>query len=267
MIIEHVGRGGPMPLQGAAITDTGKVRRNNEDTYGFFPDASFYVVADGMGGHVGGGVASSVAVETMHASLQATQDQDLTPVFDVSGQTSLACRRLLIALEEANNKVLDLSQQDRKLNGMGTTIAAILFEEATRQASICHVGDSRVYRIRGTLIEQLTEDHSLVQQLVRTGNLGPEEAKTFPQRHILMQAVGVRPIIQPDLRIETPEPGDVFIVCSDGIHSVVTEEELVEVIRHNATDLQRGCETLVALANSRGGRDNATVIIIRYDER
>ncbi len=255
-----------MPLQGAAATDTGKVRRVNEDAFGFFQETAFYVVADGMGGHVGGGVASSVAVEVMQASLQATQDQDLTPMFDVSGQTSLGGRRLLIALEQANNKVLDMSQQDARLSGMGTTVAAILFEEATKQASICHVGDSRVYRIRGDQIEQLTEDHSVVQQLIRAGNLDPETVKDSPHRHILMQAVGVRPTVQPDLRVETPEPGDIFVVCSDGVHGVVTQEEILGVIRHTANDPHNGCEALISLANARGGPDNATVIILRYEE-
>lgn len=255
-----------MPLQGAAITNTGKVRRVNEDAFGFFQETAFYVVADGMGGHVGGEVASSVAVQEMQASLQATQDQDLTPVFDVSGQTSLGGRRLLIAVEAANNKVLGLSQQDTSLSGMGTTVAAILFEEATRQASICHVGDSRVYRIRGDAIEQLTEDHSVLQHLVRAGDLNEEALKTSPHRHILMQAVGVRPIIQPDLRIETPEPGDIFVVCSDGIHGVVTKEEILGVIRHTAQEPHSACEALITLANARGGPDNATVIILRYEE-
>jgi protein phosphatase len=264
MIVVHT-KEVTMPLQGAAITDVGKVRRSNEDSYGFFPGAAFYVVADGMGGHVGGEIASTVAVETMYTSLQATQDQDLTPVFDVSGQTSVGGRRLLIALEQANNKVLAMGRQDTSLKGMGTTIAAILFEEGTQQASICHVGDSRVYRIRQGHIEQLTEDHSLAQHLVRAGNLDPAAMERSPHRHVLMQAVGIRPTVQPDLRIEKPEPEDVFVVCSDGVHGVVTNEEIKEVVDSPSFDPQRACQTLVTLANARGGPDNCTIIILRYE--
>jgi protein phosphatase len=254
-----------MPIRGAVKTDVGKVRFKNEDTFGFFPDSAFYVVADGMGGHSGGEVASSLAVETMYRSVQETQDEDLTPIIDLQGQSSVGGRRLLIALEHANSKVFDASSQNPHLAGMGTTIAAVLFDNNQQQANICHVGDSRVYRIRACCIEQLTEDHSLVQQLLREGKISPCEAKTLPHRHVLTQAVGTSPVVQPALRVETPQPGDIFVLCSDGVHGVVEEEEILQAVIQREPDLQQACDDLVELANARGGPDNCTLILLRCD--
>lgn len=254
-----------MPICGAARSDTGRVRSKNEDAFGFFPESDFYVVADGMGGHAGGEIASTLAVETMRASLEKTKDEDLTPILDGWGQTSVAGRRLLIAVEQANQKLFAMSQQHPELTGMGTTIAAILFDDSNAQASICHVGDSRVYRIRDKKIEQLTEDHSVIQQLLRDGKISPQEMKTSPHRHILSRAVGAGPAVQPAIRIEKPQPGDVFLLCSDGVHGVVEADELLDIVMQEESDLWRACDTLINLVNSRGGPDNCTVIILRCE--
>ena len=254
-----------MSIRGAVKSEIGKVRSNNEDAYGYFPDAAFYVVADGMGGHVGGEVASKLAVTTMRESLQQTQDEDLTPILDPEGHESLDGRRLLIAIESANKKVFGLSQQDPKLAGMGTTVAALLFEKGGNQANLCHVGDSRIYRIRGQKIEQLTEDHSLVQQLVREGKLSPTDARVSPHRNVLLQALGIGPAIQPSIRVEVPLPGDIFVLCSDGVHGVIEESEIFDNVVQVNADPQKVCDGLVDLANARGGPDNCTVIILRYE--
>jgi len=255
-----------VPIRGAAKSEVGKVRLKNEDTFGFFPGTSFYVVADGMGGHAGGEIASQLAVETMQTSLQETQDEDLTPILDTEGRSSLAGRRLLIAAERANGEILGASRQKPELTGMGTTIAAVLFEERGRQASICHVGDSRVYRVRERQIEQLTEDHSLVQQLLRERKISLQEAKTSPHRHVLIQALGIGPEVHPAVRIETANPGDVFILCSDGVHGVVEAGEMLEAVTHAANDLRTVCDTLLNLANNRGGPDNCTVVVLQYEQ-
>ena len=149
---------------------------------------------------------------------------------------------------------------------MGTTVAAVLFDRREDLASICHVGDSRVYRVQAGHIEQLTEDHSLVQQLFRDGKISLQEMKTSPHRHILTQAVGVGPIIQPAVRVEKPQQGEIFVICSDGVHGVVGEEEILSAITQGGPDLEKVCDTLVNLANGRGGRDNSTIIILRYDD-
>ena len=255
-----------MSINGAVQSDTGKVRAKNEDTFGFFPDKALYVVADGMGGHVGGQVASHLAVETMLSSIQQSQHEDLTPVTDEEGRFCIGGRRLSIAIQRANAAILEKSRQDPSLTGMGTTIAAILFDDREHFASVGHVGDSRVYRVRNDHIEQLTEDHSLVQQLLREGKLSPQELRTSPHRHILTQAVGISPFIQPAVRVIEPHPGDFFILCSDGVYGTVEEEEILQLIIKETADLQQVCNMLVNLANERGGPDNSTVIILRYDD-
>ncbi|MGH7963526.1 MAG: Stp1/IreP family PP2C-type Ser/Thr phosphatase [Candidatus Binatia bacterium] len=255
-----------MSIRAAVQTDTGKVRSNNQDAFAVFPDADFYAVADGMGGHVGGEVASTLAVETMHRSLQETQDEDLTPVTDPGGLQSVGGRRLSIAVQHANSQVFERSQQEPHLTGMGTTVAAVLFDQKEHLASICHVGDSRVYRIRTQHIEQLTEDHSLVQQLFREGKIGLPEIKVSPHRHILTQAVGVGPLVRPAVRIERSQPGDIFLLCSDGVHGMVEAEEILRVVTQEWPDLQKACDALVNLANERGGRDNSTVVLLSYGD-
>jgi len=253
-------------IHGAAKTDTGKVRTMNEDAFGFFPEIAFYVVADGMGGHAGGEIASSLAVETMHISINATKDEDLTPILDFHGQATIGGSRLLMAVEQANTQVLAKSQENSQLTGMGTTIAAMLFDPPEAQAIICHVGDSRVYRVRDSQIELLTEDHSLVQQLVRDGKIKPEERETFPQRHMLMQAVGINPAISPTIRVEKLERGDLFLLCSDGIHAVVRAQELLHIVLQHRDDFQQACDALLELVNVRGGPDNGTIMILQYEE-
>ncbi len=226
-----------MPIRGAVRSDTGRVRARNEDAFGFFPDSDFYVVADGMGGHAGGEIASTLAVETMRASLEKTKDEDLTPILDAQGQASFSGRRLLIAVEQANQKLFSMSQQHPELTGMGTTIATVLFDDQNAQASICHVGDSRVYRIREKHIEQLTEDHSVVQQLLRDGKISPQELKISPHRHLLSRVVGASPTVQSAIRVEKPQSGDVFLLCSDGVHGVVEAEELLNIVVQKGSDL------------------------------
>lgn len=256
-----------MPIRGAAKTDRGKVRPNNEDAFGFFPDAAFYVVADGMGGHAGGTVASTLAVEAMRLSVQETQGEELTPVTDPQGWRSVGWRRLCIAVQQANHKVFETSKREPGLKGMGTTIAALLFDNEDGLATICHVGDSRIYRIRAGSIEQLTEDHSLVQELFRTGKIAPQDMKTFPHRHVLTQAIGVGPVVQPTVRVEKPRPGDLFLICSDGVHGSMEELEILGVITQGEADLQKACDMLVDLANERGGWDNSTVILLHYENQ
>jgi len=253
-------------IRGAARTDRGKVRQKNEDAFGFFPSTAFYVVADGMGGHVGGTIASSLAVETMRLSVEETQGGELTPVTDPHGWRAVGWRRLCIAIQQANSKLFETSEHEPTLKGMGTTIAAILFDDEDGLVTICHVGDSRVYRVRAGSIELLTEDHSLVQQLLREGKIAVAEVKTFPHRHVLTQAVGVSPSVQPAVRIEKPQLGDIFLISSDGMHGTVDEAEILEVITQEEANLQHACDILVDLANDRGGWDNSTVILLQWEE-
>ncbi|MGE0822561.1 MAG: PP2C family serine/threonine-protein phosphatase [Candidatus Binatia bacterium] len=254
-----------MAIRVAAKTDIGKVRVTNEDAFGIFPDTGFYVVADGMGGHAGGEVASALAIETMQASLKATKGEDLTPAIDAAGQTTVEGSRLLVAVGQANDVVLTKGREDPQLKGMGTTIASVLLDDQQKQITVCHVGDSRVYRIRGKNIELLTEDHSLAQQLLRDGKLNPEELKTFPHRNVLIQAVGLNDTVQPAIRVELLEPGDLFVLCSDGVSGPLNESEILAVVSGKGGDLSGICDSLLSLANERGGKDNGTVMLLSYD--
>jgi len=252
-------------IRSAVKTDLGKIRTENEDSFGFFPDQYFYVIADGMGGHVGGKIASALAIETMRDSVQRTQTEDLTPVRDQDGRLSMGGSRLLLAVQEANTAILERSLQDPLLEGMGTTVVAFLFDERDDVISICHVGDSRMYRVHQGSIEQLTEDHSFVQELFRKGKIGRQEMQVSPHRHVLTQAVGISPVIRPGLCRIPPHPGDAFLLCSDGLHGALEEQEMLQVLVQEGADLEQRCETLVRFANERGGRDNCTVMLLQCE--
>jgi protein phosphatase len=255
-------------IQAAGKTDVGMVRRENEDAFGCFPEIPFYAVADGMGGHAAGGTASVLAIATLYRVLTDSSTEDLTPVLDSHGHCSVGGRLLTIALYHANEQVLQASRTHAGMRGMGTTVAALLFDRRYDVAAICHVGDSRIYRIRGAAIEQLTEDHTLVRQLVRDGRMSPGEVSTSPHRHILTQAVGIDDVVHPHLRLERPLPRDLFVLCSDGIHDSVRAEEILDVVRDAGDALDAACARLIDLANERGGADNSTVVIVRcQDER
>ena len=249
-------------IRGAVKSDVGKRRRKNEDAFGFFPELDLYIVADGMGGHAAGQVASALAVETIRRSIIETADEDLTAATDNAGHHSVGARRLVIALQNANERVLQTSRNDPNMRGMGTTVAAVMFDAPSEVVAVCHAGDTRVYRVRDASIEQLTEDHTVVGQLVREGQLKPEDVRSSKHRHVLTQAVGANDVLHPELRLEEPQSGDVYLVCSDGVHDVVTQDEMLACIARVSKDLTVACEELIQMANERGGKDNSTVLIV-----
>jgi serine/threonine protein phosphatase PrpC len=250
--------------EAGAHSHVGRVRKENQDAYGVFPELGFFVVADGLGGHRAGEVASRLAVDTLRATLASSDDDDLTPVTDPKGFTSIGGRRLVIAVEEANRRIREASQTPAHA-GMGSTVAAVLFDERHGMVAVCHVGDSRVFRVRDGAVEQLTEDHTVVQQWVREGRMGAEEAQTSPHRHMITQALGTQDLVRPALRLERPQVGDVFVLTSDGVHDLVTPAELGGVVSETPDDLGLLCTRLVELANQRGGRDNSTAVAVRCD--
>jgi len=256
----------PSPLrlhvEGAAHSDVGRVRRENQDAFGVFPDLGCYVVADGLGGHRAGEVASRMAVDTLRDTLKELDDDDLTPVTDPQGSTSIGGRRLVIAVEEANHRVHEASR-DPSRSGMGSTVAAVLFDDNYGVVAICHVGDSRVFLVRDGRVEQLTEDHTVVQQWVREGRMAAEDAQASPHRHMITQALGTQDVVRPALRLERPRAGDVFVLTSDGVHDLVPAEEIGRVVEEADGDLERACMRLIELANERGGRDNSTAVVVR----
>jgi protein phosphatase len=223
-------------------THQGRVRANNEDAYLVDEEHRLFAVADGMGGHLGGEVASHTAIEALRAAV-------------ASGAS------MKDAIERANDAVLDKASADAELTGMGTTLTAITVVGPS-QLLIGHVGDSRAYRLReGAPMERLTLDHSLVEELVRQGRLTPEQAESHPQRAIVTRALGVDYGVEVDTYPLAVEAGDRIVLCSDGLTTMVRETD-VDRIARTETDPKRAAEALVAAANDNGGEDNTTVVVI-----
>jgi len=237
-----------MNLRAAARTDVGRKRRGNEDCYAVAEDLGLYLVADGMGGHTAGQVASEIASQAAVGALRTLVD----------ASASLT-DKLRFAVTAANREILDTAQRKPELAGMGTTLVALLAE--SDRVALAHVGDSRAYLIRGGRIRQLTDDHSLVAELVRRREITETAARGHPHRHVLTRALGVRRSVEPDLAELTPEAGDIFVLCSDGLTGHVRDAEIAEVAS-GADDPAAACAELVDLANDRGGDDNITVLVL-----
>ncbi|HEU0250894.1 MAG TPA: Stp1/IreP family PP2C-type Ser/Thr phosphatase [Solirubrobacteraceae bacterium] len=227
-------------------SDTGLQRRANEDS--LLVRSPLFIVADGMGGAQAGEVASRVAVETFSTGLEAGADP----------QESLARQ-----VQEANTRINDLSHQRSEHAGMGTTITAIYVGE--QEVAIAHVGDSRAYCLRGEELLRLTDDHSLVDELIKQGKLTPEEAEDHPQRSVITRALGPEPAVEVDVRSFRARPGDVYLICSDGLTTMVGEEQLGELLSSHE-QLRDAGEALIAAANAAGGKDNITVVLLRLEE-
>jgi protein phosphatase len=232
----------------AGLTHPGLVRATNEDAYLVDDDLGLYAVADGVGGGAAGEVASRLALDTVRAVLG-----DPT----LPGDAGL---RLLAAVEHANTCVRARAHADRACAGMGTTLTAILLRGGT--AAIAHVGDTRAYRLVGRRLEPLTEDHTLTAACIQAGILTREEAAVSEKRHVITRAVGAEHSIEVDTRLVAVEPGDVFLLCSDGLHGEVTDEEIAATLL-GVPDVTRAAAELVKRANDRGGLDNVTVVVVR----
>ncbi len=230
-----------MRLSVAGRTEVGKVRDGNEDTYVVDERLALFAVADGMGGHRGGEVASATAIEALRAAVAGGR-----PIDD--------------AVRSANSAVIEKAEQDPNLTGMGTTLtAAVVVGGAS--LLIAHVGDSRAYRLRAGNIERLTEDHSLVEELVREGRLTPEQAESHPQRAIVTRALGVDDPVEVDLYTVDVRAGDRVIICSDGLTTMLRERD-IESIARTEPDTRLAANKLVEAANDAGGEDNITVVVI-----
>ena len=236
-------------IEYAQRTDTGRQRPANEDS--FVARSPLFAVADGMGGAQAGEVASGMAVEVLHGGLG-----------DHSEGT--VAERLRDRVVEANHRIHDRAQSDSRNAGMGTTLTAAYVDE--RRLVVVHVGDSRLYRLRSGVLERLTRDHSLVEELVRQGRLTPEEAAEHPQRSIITRALGPESEVAVDSEVLRVQDGDVFMVCSDGLTAMLSDDRIADIM--NAApdaegELQGRVDALVDAANEAGGRDNITVLLFR----
>jgi protein phosphatase len=241
-----------MILRSAARTDVGRRRRANEDCYALVAELGLYLVADGMGGHSAGQVASRLAAEGAVRALETLE-----------GASASLAEKLRYAVAAANREVFSHSQRDPDLAGMGTTLVALLVGGG--RVALAHVGDSRAYLIRSGHIRQLTDDHSLVAELVRRREISASAARGHPHRHVLTRALGVRPNVEPDLAELTPASGDVFVLCSDGLTGHVGDAEIADAVAREP-DLEALCDGLIRCANERGGEDNITVVVARCEK-
>src|SRR5947209_4411866 len=223
-----------------ALTDTGRKRRHNEDVY--VVDPPIFAIADGMGGANAGEVAAALAAD----ALRETADGG-------SGE-----KAVVTLIQEANRRVYQQATEDTAKSGMGTTMTVALLDDG--RVRIGHVGDSRAYLIRDGELTQLTDDHSLVGELVRSGKLAPEEAESHPQRSVITRALGTDPNVDVDTFTQETRSGDIFVICSDGLYSMVGNQRILELVERNRADLNRAAKALVAAANKAGGDDNITVI-------
>ncbi len=227
-------------------TDPGLQRRDNEDS--MFAQAPVFVVADGMGGAQAGEVASRIAIETFEEGLPESGSPE---------------ERLVTAAQTANHRIHELAAAERERAGMGTTLTAAYLDDS--DLAIAHVGDSRAYLFRDGELTRLTQDHSLVEELVRQGKLTPEQAAEHPQRSIITRALGPEPTVNVDTWTYPVRAGDVLLLCSDGLTSMISEAEVASVLAET-DDLNLAAERLIAAANEAGGRDNITVVLFRLEE-
>jgi len=234
-----------LPVSAYAVaSDTGRRRRRNEDNYVVAPP--LFAVADGMGGAQAGEVASQLAASALEGG-------DSDGLHGIEGIGAL--------IQQANTRIFDRASTDPSASGMGTTMTVALVEGMT--VAIGHVGDSRAYLVRGERMEQLTEDHSLVNELLKTGKLSEEEAQVHPQRSVITRAVGTDPDVDIDGFTIEAEEGDVFLICSDGLSDMVSDEEILELVHRNRDDLDKAVKALVEAANRGGGEDNITAVAFR----
>lgn len=234
----------------SALTDRGRKRPSNEDAFGLSIEHGVYVVCDGMGGAAAGEVASSLAVAEMMEWLTQRPRTNPLPVEAAE------------AVAAANEAIYSRSQRNQKLNGMGTTLVALLVED--RRAWIVNVGDSRGYRLRDSRLEQITLDHSLVEEQIRAGQMSREEANRSPLKNVITRALGTQSVVTPDIFEFETEPGDLFLLCSDGLVRELDDSVVESVLRMGGT-LEEMCSRLVEAANEAGGHDNITCMLVRAE--
>jgi protein phosphatase len=249
----------------AVSSDPGLRRASNEDSYCSRPDLGLYIVADGMGGHVAGEVASRVAVEAIQSFIQETAgaDKNRTWPFPFDAGLSFEANRLKAAFRLANRRIASTIADSQDLRGMATTASAILAD--AESACVAHVGDSRVYVLRDGHLEQLTHDHSWVEEQVRAGTLTPTAARQHPWRNVVTRALAGGEDPEVDVAQIEPVKGERYLLCSDGLFSVVGDETIARILGDRNLSLGQVCQQLIAAANSAGGPDNITALVLQVD--
>lgn len=254
-----------MHIVSAGLSDVGLQREHNEDSFCILPEYDLFVVADGMGGHKAGDVASRLATHTIASFFRATQSEDATWPFHFDPHLSMAENRLITGIKLANKQIFDASLANHAVHGMGTTIVTALFARERKAIYVAHVGDSRCYLIRDRQISQLTRDHSLLNDyLLVMPDMTKEQQAELP-KNVITRALGMQDTVAVDLVPAQPRIGDRFVLCSDGLSGMVSDEEIRDIVLAH-DDLDSAVRTLIERANEHGGEDNCTVVLISVEE-
>ena len=260
-----MGSAAPLKARGVGITDVGLQRDHNEDTFAVLQEHELFIVADGMGGHRAGDVASRLASESISDFFLRTAGEEVTWPFHFDSGLSESENRLLTAIRLANRQIYEHSLKSHDLRGMGTTVVGALFNPETRKMYVGHVGDSRAYVIRDGKISQLTRDHSLVNDYLKVMPDMPEDQRSELPKNVITRALGMQDSVEVDLLAHDTRLGDTFVLCSDGLSGMISDAEILQVAGQNG-DLASACRKLTALANEHGGEDNITAVLVRIVE-
>ncbi|MFY0529604.1 Stp1/IreP family PP2C-type Ser/Thr phosphatase [Archangium gephyra] len=251
-----------MRIEVAGYTHVGMKRNHNEDNYLILTDENLCCVADGMGGHSSGEIASKIAVEELAEFFRMTsRDEDATWPFKMDKGRNYDENRLATGIKLANKSIFDKASADQKYKGMGTTIVSVHFTHAA--AYVGHVGDSRVYYFRQGVLRQVTEDHSLLNDYLKAKKLSPEEIENFPHKNVIVRALGMKETVAVDVAKVEAQQGDIFLLCSDGLSGMVTDPQIQELLTRTS-ELEKACSQLIDMANAAGGNDNVTCVLARF---
>jgi protein phosphatase len=245
------------------LTDIGLIRKLNQDAFSLDNDLQLWVLADGMGGHVGGEIASQIAVETIPQAVRSQLSSKASPDLDLDRLQTIICQ----AIESANLAIREEATRNERLQGMGTTIVvvAVFSIMSDPRAIVAHAGDSRAYVFRRDRLSLWTKDHTLMEERLALNLITPEQVRTHPLRHVLTKALGIDPQAYPTIQTFPLEPSDLILLCSDGLTKMLTDQEIQTIMKQGAPQAESICRTLVTTANRLGGEDNTTVVLIGLD--
>lgn len=250
-----------MRIKYAAKTDVGIKRTHNEDYFSLIEDEQLFMVADGMGGHASGEVASKLAADVMHEFFGRSKDEDATWPYKMDRNLSYVENRLAVGIKMANQRIFEAANANPRYKGMGTTIVAN--QIVGDRIYIAHVGDSRCYRVRQAGITQMTRDHSLLEDYKDAKpDMSEDEQKRFPHKNVITRALGMRETVQVDVTGHDIKDGDTYLLCSDGLSGMVDDKSLLAVVQGASDNLEQAVSQLVEAANKGGGTDNITVLAL-----
>jgi protein phosphatase len=253
--------GTKLPWEAAGATDVGRKRTHNEDVYLMRPELGLFIVCDGMGGHSAGEVAAGIAAKTISEFFDSCQrDPEGTWPFKPDRGLDDVGGRLGVAMRLANRRIREAAEEDARRRNMGTT--GVLAFLTANETFIAWAGDSRAYLFHAGAISQVSEDHSLLSDMIRAGKLTPQEIENFPHKNVITRALGPSEIVKPDTKPVEMAVGDVMLLCCDGLHGLVKDDDMAAILAANP-DLTTACKVLVDTANANGGTDNITVILVR----